>query len=273
MAQNQWGKVDRKQDSPIWAPAQVGKPSTRLEANALFNNATSGAYITGATVGTYGVSAAEMSDAGIGQVASVTVSTAGSGFTVRPTVTLSGGGVAASGATATATAKVVSASIDTAGSGYAPGDVVAIDSTGAAGSVVAAKFNVATVNAAAGNTVLSLTINTAGSFTTLPTDIDDNQTSNVTGVGTGLVLDLSFGVAAVTVTANGVGYTSAPSVSFGGAGGSGAAATAALRSQQSAITAAGWVLRKAFGNRVQFETLVATKNISSDASDDTVLPE
>ena len=28
MAQSQWGKVDRKQDSPIWAPAQVNKPST-----------------------------------------------------------------------------------------------------------------------------------------------------------------------------------------------------------------------------------------------------
>ena len=68
MAQSQWGKVDRKQDSPIWAPAQVNKASTRLQANALFNNTTSDAYITGATVGTYGVSTAEMADAVVGQI-------------------------------------------------------------------------------------------------------------------------------------------------------------------------------------------------------------
>lgn len=273
MAQSQWGKVDRKQDSPIWAPAQVGKPATRLEANTLFNNTTADAYITGATVGTYGVSTAEMADAVVGQVASVTVATAGSGFTVRPTVAFAGGGQGASGATATATAKVVSAVIDTGGSDYAPGDVVQIDTTGAAGATVGAKFNVATVNAAAGNTVLTLTINTAGSFTTLPTDIADNQTTNVTGSGTGLVLDLSFGVAAVTVTANGSGYTSAPTVSFGGTGGTGATGTAALRSEQSGVTHAGWVLRKKVGNRTQYETLVAFKGISSDASDDSQLPE
>jgi len=273
MAQRMWGTVDRANDSPIWATAQVNKTSNSVNQAALYNNTTADAYVTGATIGTFGVSRAEMSDAGIGQVASVTVSTAGSGFTVRPTVSFAGGGQSAAGATATATAKVVSATITDGGTNYAPGDVVQINTTGAAGATVAAKFNVATVNAAASNTVLTLTINTAGSFTTLPTTIVGNETTAVTGAGTGLDVTLSFGVNNVTVTANGTNYTSAPTVTFGGAGGSGATATAALRSEQSGVTSAGWVLRKAWGNRVTYETIVASKNISGDGSDDAKLPE
>lgn len=269
----QWGKIDRKQDSPIWAPAQVGKASTRLEANNLFNNTTADAYITGATVGSYGVSVAEMNDGVIGQVASVTVTTAGSGYTVRPTANLVGGGPSASGATAQATAKIVSGTVFVGGTDYAPGDVVTINTTGAAGATTSATFNVLTVNAAASNTVLTISINTAGAFTTLPTRIANNDVSNTTGVGTGLRINLSFGVLAVTMTANGINYTSVPTVTFGGAGGSGSVATAALRSEQSAVTSAGWVLRKKVGSRTQYETLVAMKSISSDASDDSQLPE
>lgn len=264
----QWAKVDRKQDSPIWAAAQVGKASTRLEANNLFNNTTADAYITGATVGTYGVSVAEMNDAAVGQVASVTVTTAGSGYTVRPTVTLTGGGISATGATATATGKVVTVTLGggtgAGGQDYAVNDVVTING----GTGTSANVNVLTVNATGG--VLTVSINAAGSYTALPTLANNNPTG---GNGTSLRLNLSIGVNDVTVTANGTGYTSAPTVTFGGAGGSGSVGTAALRSEQSKVTSAGWVLRKSFGNRVQYETLVAMKSISSDASDDSKFPE
>jgi len=270
----QWAKIDRKQDSPIWAPAQVGKTQNRLQANALFNNSTSGAYITGATVGTYGVSVAEMKDSVVGQVASVTVTAAGTGYTERPTVSFSGGGISASGATAQATAKIVTGStVHVGGSGYAPGDVVTINTSGSAGATTSAKFNIVTVNASASNTALTLSINTAGAFTTLPTRVANNDVTTTTGSGSGLRINLAFGVLAVTMTANGTGFTSAPSVSFGGAGGSGSTATAALASEQSKVPHAGWVLRKTFGNRTQYETLVAMKSISSDASDDSLLPE
>ena len=268
MAQHQWGNIDRKQDSPIWAPAQVNKPSTRLEANALFNNTTSGAYISGVTVGTFGVSPAEMNDA-VGQVASVTVLTAGSGFTVRPTVTITGGGAAASGATATATAKVVSVTLgggaSAGGSNYAAGDVVTVNGGTAS---TTAKINVLTVNSLGG--VLTVSINAAGSYTALPTLANNAPTG---GNGTSLKVNLSYGVNGVTVTANGSNYTSVPTVTFGGAGGTGATGVAALTSEQSDVTSAGWVLRKKWGNRTTYETLVAMKTISSDASDDSILPE
>jgi len=277
----QWGKVDRKEDSPIWAPAQVGKTQDRLQANALFNNTTSDAYITSMTVGTYAVGVDEMSDSAVGQVASVSVTAAGTGYTERPTVSFSGGGIGASGATAQATAKIVTGStIHAGGSGYAPGDVVTINTSGAAGVTTSAKFNIATVNASASNTALTLTINTAGAFTTLPTRVANNDVTATTGSGTGLRINLAFGVLAVTMTANGTGFTSAPSVSFGGAGGSGSTATAALASEQSKVTHAGWVLRKQtiptvgiMPSRTQYETLVAMKSISGSDTDDSLLPE
>lgn len=270
MSQTLWTLADGAAGSPIAALAQVNKTANSANRTDLYNNTTADAFVTGATYGVYGVSQAEMSDVGIGQVASVTVSTAGTGYTVRPTVTFSGGGQSASGATAQATAMVVTSLIHAAGSGYAPGDVVTINTTGSAGATTSAKFDVATVTS---NTVATLTINTAGSFTTLPTDIANNATTNTTGSGTGLRINLAFGVRAVTMTANGINFTNEPTVTFGGAGGTGSAASAALRSEQAKVTSAGWVLRKAFGSRVTYETLVATKNISSDGSDDTVLPE
>ena len=271
MAHTLWTLADGAAGSPISALAQVNKTANSANRTALFNNTTADAYVTGATIGVFGVSAAEMSDAGIGQVASVTVSTAGTGYTVRPTATFSGGGQAASGATAQVTAKVVTSLIHAAGTGFAPGDVVTINTTGSAGATTSARFNVATVTA---NAVTSLTINTAGAFTTLPTNIANNATTNTTGAGTGLRINLAFGVLAVTMTANGVDFTTEPTVTFGGAGGTGSVATAALRSEQAKVTSAGWVLRKAFGSRVQYETLVATKNLTGDANaDDTQLPE
>ena len=259
----QWGKIDRANNSPIWATAYVNKTANTENQANLFNNVTSGAFITGATVGTFGISPAEMVDS-LGGVSAVTVTAPGSGFTVRPTVAFAG--AATTNATATATAKVVAVTLggDLGSSAYSNGDVVTI----AGGtSTIAANVNILTTNSTGG--VLTVSINAAGSYTALPTLANNAPTG---GTGTGLKLDLSFGVAAVAVTANGTGYTSAPAVTFGG-GGTGAKATAALTTEQMKVTSAGWVLRKKFGNRVQYETLVAMKSITSDASDDTILPE
>jgi hypothetical protein len=278
-----WGNTDQANNSPIWGPVSVMLTPNTANRDNLFNNTTANAFVTntafsnGYTAGVFGVSVAEMLDSVTGQVASVTVTAAGTGYTVRPTVTFSDGGPDASGATAQATAKVVSGTIFNGGSNYAPGDVVTINTSGAAGATTSARFNVLTVNAASSNTVLTVSINTAGAFTTLPTRIANNDTTNTTGVGTGLVINLAFGVLAVTMTANGINYTSEPSVTFGGAGGTGSTATAALRSEQSKVPSAGWNLRKVLPNgRVQYECLVAMGSIADPGggdTDDTQLPE
>lgn len=269
----QWGKIDQANNSPLWGPVTVMKTANTANRNALYNNVTANAFVTSTafsnnyTVGVFGVSVAEMSDAAQGQIASITVQAAGSGFTSRPIVVLTGG--QGSGVTTNATAKVVGGTVFAGGTGYAPGDVVTINTTGAAGTTTTARFNVLTVNASASNTALTLSINTAGSFIALPTRIANNDVTATTGVGTGLRINLSFGVAAVAVVANGTGYTSAPVVSFTG-GGTGATAVAALRSEQSRVPAAGWNRREVLPNgRVRYECLVAMGSITDPGGGDT----
>lgn len=55
----QWSNTDAAGSSPIWAAAQLGKASTRAVANTLFGNTTADAFITGVTVGSYGVDKVE----------------------------------------------------------------------------------------------------------------------------------------------------------------------------------------------------------------------
>lgn len=165
----------------------------------------------------------------IGQVASVTVTSPGTGFTARPTVTFTGGGSVTDTATAQATATLVGATVVTGGQNYRPGDLITINTSGAAGHLIIGRFRVATVNTNQSNTVLTLTINSAGSYTTLPTEILNNQTINTSGVGSGLILNLAFGVEKVTMVSNGEGYTATPTVVIAGTGGTGVTATAQLR--------------------------------------------
>lgn len=223
-------------------------------------------YIDADTV--YGVATEELEgNAGVGSVA---VSAAGSGFTVRPTVSFSGGG--GSGATATATAKVVTIAIgDAAGSGYANGDTITV--TGGTGTSATA-----TVTTGANDTIpASLTLATAGSYTVLPT-LDEAATTNDGSGDDNLTVDLTIGLNDVTVTASGNNYSSAPTVTIGGTGGVGATATATLQSTEAAsVTHAGWVVRTegsgGRAGRVQYETLVAMSSITNDAEDDAQLPE
>lgn len=60
----QWGKNDVASNSVIWAPTSVNKAPTRANANALFGNTTADAYVTGETIGMYGVDDAEIAAGG-----------------------------------------------------------------------------------------------------------------------------------------------------------------------------------------------------------------
>lgn len=265
---SQWGKIDRANNSPFWGPSLVNKTANTANRDALYNNTTPDAFVTGLTVGVFGVAPDELVDS-LGQVTSVTVGTAGSGYTSNATVAFTGG--AGTGATAAnATLKLVSATVNVGGSGYANGDILRIANTGAAGTTATANLNVLTTNSSGG--ILTVSVNTAGNFSTLPTNISNNAVTNATGSGTGARLDLSFGVLAVTMTANGSGYTGVPTVSFGG-GGTGTVATAVINTEQSKVPGAGWNLRTELANgRVRYETLVAAR-LTGDGSDDAKLPE
>jgi hypothetical protein len=55
----QWGNTDDAANSVIWAASNLDKPANTANQTALFGNTTADAFITGATVGQFGVSTAE----------------------------------------------------------------------------------------------------------------------------------------------------------------------------------------------------------------------
>lgn len=221
----------------------------------------------------FGVSVAEL-DGGAG-VATIAVTAAGTGYTVRPTVSIGGDG---SGATATATAKVVTFTVANTGTGYSNGDIITV----AGGTGTSANATVTTGTGPANTEVASLALISGGSYTVLPTLT--NNISTTDGSGTGIRVNLSMGVNDITVTLAGSNYTSAPVTiaNTGGLGG-GATATATLQSSdRSRMAHAGWVhfgdqYTDANGNtRQKTEVLVAMSTITNDADDDTgdvALPE
>lgn len=64
-----WKNTDAAGNSVIWAPSYVNKTPSRARANTLFGNTTGNGYITGLTVGMYGVDTNEMRAVRAGKVA------------------------------------------------------------------------------------------------------------------------------------------------------------------------------------------------------------
>lgn len=55
----QWGNTDDAANSVLWAASQVNLPANSDNQTALFGNTTADAFVTGATIGQYGVDANE----------------------------------------------------------------------------------------------------------------------------------------------------------------------------------------------------------------------
>ncbi|MGA2176597.1 MAG: autotransporter-associated beta strand repeat-containing protein [Verrucomicrobiota bacterium] len=160
-------------------------------------------------------------------VVSISLTAGGSGYSNAPTMTFSGG--AGSGATATATinGSVVSVSVTNGGSGYTSAPTVAF-SGGGGGSGAAG-----TALISAGGVVTNVTISAGGAnYTTNPAV----AFSGGGGSGAAGTVKISGPVSAVTLTAGGSKYTNAPTIAFSNPGGTGAAATATISGGVSAIT-------------------------------------
>jgi hypothetical protein len=161
-------------------------------------------------------------------VASVTITTPGSGYTTPPTVTFAPpiptGRLVGTTATGVATiGNVVGAiTLVAAGSGYKTTDTVAISGGGGTGATAV----IAAVSATGAITTITLTNPGIGYSPTSPPTV-----SFVSATGTGATATATVnvgGVSSVTVTNPGAIYTSAPAIAFAGGGGTGAAATANL---------------------------------------------
>lgn len=276
----QWGTTDDAANSVIWAVAGYGKRANSANRDEFFGNTTADGYVTGLTVGQFGVDKNEIAVARTGNVASVTITSAGSGYSANATVTIggvvTGGGTGATAnATANATGRVSVVNITAEGSSFesAPDVVIAAPTakTFNANSAVDATNDFITLASnvfqngdyvkylvAAGNTAL--------------TNLANNTSYYVVGANsTGVKLANTAGGTAIDLTkgATETGHSLTGETATG---------VAILRQESGDLGYAhvGWNVRKVLSNgRVQTETLVAmSKNgMTTDASDDAQLPD
>ncbi len=154
-----------------------------------------------------------------GKVTVITVTSAGSGYTSAPTVTLLGGNPTAA-ATATATLSITNVAVTTAGAGYNAATVnVVITDNGVApvGGVMATAF--ATLNAAGG--IGSVTVTSGSGY-----NADPAVTIAGTGANAAATTTIVGAVSGLAVTNGGIHYLSTPVVSIVNGGGTGATAAA-----------------------------------------------
>jgi hypothetical protein len=185
---------------------------------------------------------------------SAAVVAAGTGYVPTDTVTITGGSHTISGIFNVVTTKLVSAAVNAAGSNYLVGDTITLAGgvfgTAAvltvltlAGSGVAT-FSISTAGSYTTNTasftqgstsgvgsgatfntavygVNTVTVNTAGAYTALPSSpVSQGATS---GSGTGVTLTVFWGLLSVQVAAGGTGFTTSSAFVVSGGGGSGGA--------------------------------------------------
>ena len=258
-----WNNTDANTSVPIFTPMQVQLAPTQDNVDILYGNTTVDVIIPGQAVGMFGVSADEKSSTG--NVAVISVRTAGTGFTARPTVAITGANTVA--AVATAVGVVVSATVAAAGTGYANNEVITLDGTGT-------KANLTVTNVNANGNVLSVSISNVGAYTTLPTLTLNAGSANTSANGVGFTANVAIGLGPITVSTIGEQYV-APVVTIGGAGGVGATASPVLTGQEgTGVTHTGWNLRTEGSGgrtgRVFYETIVAG-GITDDGADDTLL--
>lgn len=162
-----------------------------------------------------------------GYVSSVTVGTAGSGYTTAPTVTFAvpsvAGGVRATGTARLSGGGVTSIAVATAGTGVTGAPTVVIAAPDVAGGTQA----VATA-AISGGGVTTITVTVAGSGYTVPPVVSLTGGVNTTPATLGTVVIGTSSITGITITEAGTGYTTAPAITFSGGGGTLAAATATV---------------------------------------------
>jgi hypothetical protein len=272
----QWGSSDATSNAVLWAPAKYNLAPNSANRDALYTNSTADAFVTGQTIGMYGVDQTEI---GIGAKAlsAAALNGPGTGGNYIPgeimTINNTGATYSASSTVAVVTTEVRTAAVVVGGTGYANGDTVRLN-TGAGNQGI---FTVTT--GAADTIVASVALTNRGAFTTNPT-LTAGATTKLTGSGTGLTLTVTTRIKTLGIAEPGdysVAPTSLTGVALSGsATGTGATADLTYATQSKGITHTGWVVRTVGSGgragRVQNEVLVAG-GIITDGSDDTVYPD
>lgn len=281
----QWGKNDAYTNAVMWAVTGFNAtPNTGVGSNRqkFFDNVTPDAWVTGATVGQWGVDTTEMG-VGNGPVTQVIITNVGSGYTTGANAAITGGGGSGANVSmvANSTGKISSYTIANGGSSYETNPTITVPAP------AATTFNAnSAVTAGAGGGANSvITLSSAGSFVANDPVIYSVASGNtaLSGLTSGSTYYIQFAnatVVALAETYGGSRITLTKGLTESGHSLQGITATASAvvgGAQNKGVTHAGWVVRKVGSGgragRVQYETLVAMGSISTDASDDTVLPD
>jgi hypothetical protein len=279
-----WGNTDDAANSVGYAVEGYGKEANSANKTAFFGNVTANAFVSGMTVGQFGVDITEMGVAPTGNVTSLTIVSSGSGYNANATVTFTGGGysvIAAANAQSNATGRIEVVNLTAQGSSYETEPVVTVSTP----ANLAFSGNTLSVNV----TSNYITLGANGAFFANGDYVTYFVAASNTAI-TPLANNTSYWVVGANSTAlqlstakNGspVDITAAEATAQAGhfLRGTAAVVDATLTwvAGDTGYAHTGWNIRKVLPNgRVQTECLVAmSKNAfaASDASDDTILPD
>ena len=282
-----WGSTDAAGNSVISAPALFNKAPTRANANLLYGNTTLNSFVSGEINGVYGVDTTEMK-VGTGPVVDGIITFAGSGYRANATVSFTsnntGSGAVANGQS-NATGKIGAINISTNGSGFTTSPIITLSAPSAQ------TFPGNTTTVTVGNTTNTgwITLGTNAPFFTNNDIVTYLVAASNTALG-GLANNTAYYVLTVNSTAiqlksdplaaAAINISSVPTSAQAGHSITGQTATGVVTvggAKNRGIAHAGWVVRTegtgGRAGRVQYETLVALSTISTDGSDDNVLPD
>jgi hypothetical protein len=272
-----WGKSDAHTNSVSYAVNQFKRTANTSNIQAFYGNTTVGAYMNSKlTAGQFGVDSAEV-NVSSGGLAIATLTNAGSGYAANAAVTVSGNGTAN---TTVALGRVTALTVNSIGSGYTSNPTVAIAAPAAINitanssgfSNTTDTFVVATANSRfqvgdtvyyavpAGNTAIAPLSGNVFYYVSFANTTTLALSATPGGANVNIV-DTRDAGAGETHTIR--GETAAGAISIGGGETKGATAGWNIRTEGTGGRA----------GRVQYECLVAMRGITSDGSDDTVLPD
>jgi hypothetical protein len=234
-------ETDIATDANYQAPGNFGLSTTQVGAVGVASATidTAGSYTTQPTATSTGGATYQV------RMKVITVSAvaaAGTVYAPGNVLTLAGGtaiNASNTGQLTVATVKLISATINNGGTGYGNASTFTVSVAGGTSTITATL----SVTTNAGGVVTTInSVSAAGSYTVLPTLTGNAVTGdNGSDFGTGLTLDLVFGILTTTISRAGV-YTAIPSnpVSVTGGGGTGATFTLAWGVDSLVVTSGGF---------------------------------
>lgn len=273
-----WGKTDDAANSVGFAVNQFKKTANSDNKTAFYGNTSAWFDNNKQVAGQFGVSAAE-TQVGSGNVATGVITNGGSGYTGNASVTftVTNGGSGASANGNVAVGRVATFNIEAAGSGYktaptitfsAPSAIVFNGNTAVTGGAI-------TLSNANTKFLVGDKVTYAGNTLSTPVGLTDNTLYYVSFANTTVIkLAATLGGANIAITSAAGDNTTA-----GGATLTGETATGyvVVGGGENKGATAGWNIRTVGtggrAGRVQYECLVAMRNLSGDGSDDSILPD